>query len=494
MNFSSIVFLALFMPICVCGYFLADKKYRNTYLCVASAVFYAWSGLSFLIYATISTALAFGAALLIEKVDVKFKKPILIVSLIYNLGVLFYFKYFVTFAETILRVLKIEGVNVASVALPLGISFYTFSIISYVVDVYWEKCSAQKKFGNLFLYVMLFPKVVQGPIMRYTDFESQIDDRTVDYVCIRQGLERFIKGLFKKVVIADALAPLVNDIFANIVFLNSVTAWIGIIGYMLQLYYDFSGYTDMALGLGRMFGFKLPENFDHPYMAASIPEFWRRWHTSLGDWFKDYVYMPVYRTLTSKKNPATGKKYSQLFRDVTALFVTWCLVGQWHGAGIKFFIYGLWYYIFIVIDRLRDERRKKLKKKGIVKPENKFVNVLYRIMSLVAIIMAQTLFRADSVSIAAVYLKKMFLFNGIIDEHIVLQFSNSVILAFVIGFIFIFPVYDWVKNKVVAVASKNKVVANVGEALWCLLLLAVYVIVFGYIAASGYSAFLYQVF
>lgn len=498
MTFSSTIFLALFMPICLLGYLLADKKYRNLYLLIASLIFYAWNGIAFLLIIIISTTIAYFVALLIEKADYKYKKKIMILAVAYNLFVLFYFKYFVVFAGWVLQIIgkfaNVQGINIAPVSLPLGISFYTFSVISYIVDVYWEKCKAQKNYTNVMLYIIFFPRVIQGPIMRWSDFESQIYDRKIDSDNIKIGIERFIKGLIKKVIIADQISPIVDYIFSNINNLHTFSAWIGIIGYLLQLYYDFSGYTDMAWGLGRMFGFDLPENFDHPYMSASIPEFWRRWHISLGEYFRDYVYMPVYRKLTSYKNPVTGKKYSVLFRDIIALFVTWVLVGQWHGAGAKFFIYGLWYYLFIVLDRLKDDRKKKLKKKGIVKKEKICISLLYRIMTLLAIIMAQTLFRADNILTAINYIKKLFIFDTVIDNMVMLMFSNSIVIAFIIGLIFVFPVYDCIKNKIDIVVSQNEILGVIWSCLWCIVLLACYYLAFAYIAASGYSPFLYQVF
>lgn len=498
MTFSSIIFLALFMPICLCCYFIADKKYRNMLLCLASLVFYAWNGLAFLLIIVASTTLAYFVAHWIERVQQKWKKPILILALVYNLGVLFYFKYFVAFANWILGMLdgfiNVEGVNIAPVSLPLGISFYTFSVISYIVDVYWEKCKAQKNYLNVFLYILMFPKVVQGPIMRYTEFEAQVNEVIVNYKDIQAGIERFIKGLFKKVIIADQIQVIVEYSFGNVGGINTFSAWFGIIGYMLQLYYDFSGYSDMALGLGRMFGFTLPENFDHPYLSSSIPEYWRRWHISLGEWFRDYVYMPVYRSLTSKKNPFTKKKYSQLVRDIAALFVVWVLCGVWHGAGFTYLAYGMWYYLFIVIDRLRDNRKKKLKKEGKLKKDTWITAVINHVITLFAIVIGQTLFRANSLSEAFVFIKKLFVIELQLDVNVILMLSNSVIVAFILGIIFCFPIFGWFKVKLDGVIEKNKAIGVILNICWCIGLLAVYVLTFAYIAASGYSPFLYQVF
>lgn len=491
MTFSSVIFLALFMPVCLCGYFLADKKYRNLYLCLVSVVFYAWNGISFLIVIVLSTTITYFVARLMEFAPNRYRKPILIAALIYHLGILFYFKYFVVFAEWILSLangfINVDVVNIAPVSLPLGISFYTFSVLSYIVDVYWEKCKAQKNYMNVFLYILMFPKVVQGPIMRWSDFERQLYDRDVNYDKICQGIERFIKGLFKKVLIADQISPIVDYIFSDVNGIHSLSAWIGIIGYLLQLYYDFSGYTDMALGIGTMFGFDLPENFDHPYLSSSVPEYWRRWHISLGNWFKDYVYMPVYRLLTSKKNPYTKDKYSKLFRDIVALFVVWILCGLWHGAGFTFLAYGMWYYLFIVFDRLRENRSKKLKKAGKLKKEGYIIKFLNHVLTLFAIIVGQTLFRANSFKEAIIVIKKLFVVEIGVDAKIVLMMSNSVLLAFVLGLIFCFPVYNVFKRHL----GRIGIAANI---IWFICLLFLYVLIFSYIAASGYSPFLYQVF
>lgn len=500
MSFTTALFLIVFLPICLLGYFIADNKYKNYYLCCVSILFYAWSGIAFLVLIMFSTFITYVIGISLEKLDYKWKKIIITIGIVYNLGVLFYFKYFVNFATWIIDILHIYmpeiKFNITSRMLPLGISFYTFSILSYLLDIYWEKSKAQKKLSSLLLYVLFFPKVMQGPIMRYSDFENQLIDRPFNMALVRQGIELFIKGCFKKIFIADQIAPLVIYSFNNAHNIDSITAWAGIIGYLLQLYYDFSGYSDMALGIGKIFGFDLPKNFDHPYMSKTVSEYWRRWHISLGHWFRDYLYMPVFRGVIGKTNPLTRKKITLDSCDLFALLVTWVLCGIWHGAGLTFLFYGLWYYLFISLERLRDIRRKKLiKAHKIEKKKDKFAFVIFsHLITLMAIIIGQILFRSLDFNSAVYYIKNLFNFNYYKSSTILLNLSNSIIIALIIGLIFSFPVYGWFKNKLTNMFKGKCKLAFGIRIAYDFGLLCTYILLILYVAGSGYSPFLYAVF
>lgn len=500
MSFSTALFLFLFMPISLAGYWLADKKYKNLFLCAISILFYAWSGFAFLLLILVSTGIAYILGLRISKSTDTVRKTYLVVGIIYNVGVLFYFKYFEWLANVMIDCIQnfnpSFNLNIKAVSLPLGISFYTFSILSYLLDIYWEKSKAQNKVSNLLLYILLFPKVMTGPIMRYADFEHQLYDRPIDMSFISGGVERFIKGLVKKVLIADRVAPIVSYAFTDVSQINTLTAWLGIVGYLIQLYYDFSGYSDMAIGLGNMLGFRLPENFSHPYMSKTVAEFWRRWHSTLGEWLKDYIYMPVFRETMQKKNPFTQKKMSMHACDIIALLVTWILCGMWHGAGSKFLLYGLWYYTFIVIERIFEQRKKKLIKLKKIKKKEDSIGVIIckRVVTFFAILIGQTLFRSSSINEMLLYCKALFSFNFNGYEVTLIQLTTSISVTIIIGIIFCFPIYDFIKEKVQKCIVTKPAIAIVTSNIYNICLLIAYIVVLLYIAGSNYAPFLYEVF
>ena len=475
-------------------------KYRNVFLCLASLAFYAWCGIRFLILMLIMSGVDYGIGLVLEERKVqKYKKIFLLLGLIVNIGVLVYYKYLFDIMRTVspwiaARVGHEIGFMESSPALPLGISFYTFSLLSYLLDVYWGICAAQKNYLNIWLYVAFFPKVVQGPIMRYADFEGQLHDRTVDLAALNDGLERFIKGMFKKVMIADQLSSLVSYSFSNIGGVGTIPAWISIICYILQLYYDFSGYSDMAVGLARMVGFTIPENFDHPYMSSSVAEYWRRWHISLGAWFRDYVYTPIIRSLTGKKWTKKLKK-PFLVCDAMALVVTWTLTGIWHGSGLQFLIYGLWFCLSIVLERLRDDRRKKMKKQGKLKTLKRtgWRKAVDHIVTMLAVVIGMVFFRADSLGTALRYIKKMLVWNTVDGILMLQQYSNYLAVFLIIALIFVFPVYGKIKAKVREIVAGTKW-ALVVRVCYKLGLAAAFLVSFSYAVSNGYASFLYEVF
>lgn len=470
MSFTSVVFLLVFFPLCMVGNRLLKESWRNGFLCLMSMIFYVWCGISFFLLILFSASLAYGFGLWIEQAESGKKRRILFLALGFHLGVLVCCKYL-------------------SPRFPLGISFYTFSILSYLLDVYWEKCRAQKRIVHVWLYVLFFPKVVQGPIMRYSLFETQLFHRKVDLEAFNQGLTRLIKGMVKKVMIADRLEPVVHYSFSQTDRIGSAAAWMGIAAYLLQLYYDFSGYTDMAVGLGKMAGFILPENFDHPYLSLSVGEYWRRWHISLGEWFRDYVYMPASRLFMEWK--AIHKLNNPMLAcDILSLFLVWVLTGLWHGNGWKYFAWGMWYFAFIAFERVRDtkrkERRKKRKEKGKKKltPAQKLGD---RLLFAVAVIFGQVIFRASSLSEALSYGKKLICPVYGDGWYFLYSLTNYRMAALAVGILFCFPVYPYLEKKIFAGGGAFQV-------LYRFLLLFSGCVAFCYAAGSGYSAFLYEVF
>ena len=492
MSFTSVIFLMCFLPVCFLLCFFCRKQ-ANEILFIASLFFYFWCGIKFLILLVISSTIAFLIGILLEKSTSNgTKKWLAVCGVGYELGVLFFYKYFMDCIGLVLGIFHSSAKDTVfaniSIALPLGISFYTFSALSYILDVYWEKCEAQHNILHLYLYMMFFPKVVQGPIMRYSDFEKQLSDREMNLQKVDHGLQRFVRGMFKKAVIADQLTGLVAYSFEGITDVGTIPAWLGILGYLLQLYYDFSGYSDMAIGLGEMFGFSLPENFDHPYMAQTVAEYWRRWHISLGEWFRDYLYMPLYRSFLGNRL-WKNMKNNALYADLSALVITWVFTGVWHGSGFLFIIYGLWYFAFIALERISNYVRKKIRKKKKLakKPQSTLEKVCNHIVTFFAVVVGQVLFRSSGEFVAGQYLQKMFLWNSKDGWVFLTELTNSTVLALILGVVFVFPVWQRMQTKLV---DRNACT----QVLYRCLILVLFFISFAYSVSAGFSPFLYQVF
>lgn len=342
MLFSSITFIFCFLPLVLCIYYIFPENNRNLILLTSSICFYAYSGVNFLILLVFSSLINYLLALQIHKYNhnKSKKKLILTLTLAFNISYLFIFKYSSFFINTINMIFKASFI-LPKIILPLGISFYTFQLMSYIIDVYRNECKVQKSFYKLLLYISMFPQLVSGPIVRYKTIENQIDDRVYTFDNFNLGLEKFIKGFFKKIAISDTLSKLSLIIYSMPTSEMSITlAWLGAITYTLQIYFDFSGYSDMAIGTAKMLGFNLSENFNHPYISKSASEFWRRWHISLGTWFKDYIYIPL-----------GGNKVST-FKMCRNLAVVWLITGIWHGASFNFMLWGIYFGFFIIIEKL----------------------------------------------------------------------------------------------------------------------------------------------
>lgn len=386
MLFSSVTFIFYFLPITFILYYIVPNKFKNPILLVASMIFYAWGGLLYFPLLLFSIIVNYILGLKIDKYkDNKGKdRRILIYSIIFNILFLGVFKYSNFLVDNI-NILFNTSFNIPTIPLPIGISFYTFQAMSYVIDIYRKDGKVQKNIFNLALYISMFPQLVAGPIVRYETVDKQITERSYSFYKFNFGLERFIKGLFKKVIISNTIGELASLIYA---LPNSemtvITAWIGAIAYTFQIYFDFSGYSDMAIGLGKMLGFDFLENFNYPYISKSVSEFWRRWHISLGSWFRDYVYIPL-----GGSRIGTVKLYRNLA-------IVWIITGIWHGASWNFILWGVYFGIFIILERA-----------FLQKVLNKLPSILQHIYLMIIVIFGWVLFSQSDISSTVEYIKVM---------------------------------------------------------------------------------------
>lgn len=340
MVFSSLVFLFIFFPVTLFFYFIVkNDKVKNIVLVIASLIFYSWGEPVWVCLLIFSSILDYTVSLGIEKYrGKKITKLFIALSVVINLGLLAAFKYSGFFISTLNGIFRLS-LHVPTFSLPIGISFYTFQTMSYSLDVYKGDVKAQKSFINFLMFVSLFPQLIAGPIVRYSDIDTQIDHRTVTIDSFAKGMTRFMAGLGKKVLIANYAGSLAESLLANVDNAAVMSVWVGVLFYAFQIYFDFSGYSDMAIGLGRMFGFDYPENFKYPYISTSITDFWRRWHITLSSFFRDYVYIPL------------GGNRVSLPRQILNLFIVWGLTGLWHGASWNFVIWGLYYFVFLCLEK-----------------------------------------------------------------------------------------------------------------------------------------------
>ncbi|NLC39933.1 MAG: MBOAT family protein [Clostridiaceae bacterium] len=390
MVFSSKVFVFAFLPITMLLYFVSPKKVKNYTLLTLSLLFYGFGEPKYVIVMVFSIFANYLLAMLIGKADrPTTRRAYLVVCVLLNIGMLVLFKYLGFFVGIANRLLDTK-LSIRTFALPIGISFYTFQTLSYVVDVYRREVAVQRNPFKLGMYVSLFPQLIAGPIVRYSDIAAEIDERSVSLDDMVYGIRRFIIGLSKKVLLADIFAVAADNVFklkSN--ELTTPIAWIGILTYSFQIYFDFSGYSDMAIGLGRMLGFHFLENFNYPYISKSMTEFWRRWHISLSSWFRDYLYIPL-----------GGNRHGNVYFNLIVVFF---LTGLWHGASVSFVLWGLWNGFFLIIERLLNKRGFDL---------NKIPALFRHVFTLLIVVLGWVLFRADSVSYALSYVKAMFGFSA----------------------------------------------------------------------------------
>ncbi len=463
MLFSSIPFLYYFLPSVLILYFVAPQKFKNIVLLVSSLIFYGWGEPKYVILMVASIIIGYVSGLLIGATSKKYvKKTVVIISVIINLLFLGFFKYTDFFISNFNSVTGLS-VKLLNIALPIGISFYTFQILSYTVDVYRGTVKAQKNLISLATYITMFPQLIAGPIVRYTDIVNSLDDRKQSFFKIATGLRRFVIGLSKKVLIANTLGELCATFKASddksVLFY-----WGYAISFCLQVYFDFSGYSDMAIGLGKIFGFEFMENFNFPFISKSISEFWRRWHISLGSWFRDYVYIPL------------GGNRVKKSRWIFNIIVVWFLTGFWHGAAWNFIIWGLYFVVFLIFEKT---------KPGKVITKTKFLNHIY---TLFFIIISFVIFDAVNMGEAFSYIKAMLGFSGVplISTEFLCYFKEyAVILAF--GIIGATPI---VKNIVTRLSQTKwcSVIINVSEPI---VLVALLVLITSYLVDGSFNPFLY---
>jgi len=465
MLFSSLTFLLLFLPIVVIVYYIfPNRTYRNLILFISSVIFYSWGEPVYIFLMFISIANDYLHALLVDFFNQKKMRRLatlfLISSLAVNLGLLGYFKYYGFIFESFNNIFN-SNLTVKEILLPIGISFYTFQTMSYTIDVYLKRVKVQKNILTLATYVAMFPQLIAGPIVRYQTIEDELENRKETIDDVGNGLRRFIIGLAKKIIIANQMAIVADIIFSKSqAELNIFIVWLGVISYAFQIYYDFSGYSDMAIGLGKMFGFNFLENFNYPYISTSITDFWRRWHISLGTWFRDYIYIPL------------GGNKKGMARWLINVLIVWFITGLWHGASWNFVIWGLYFGFLLVLEKLfllRILKRLPL------------INHVYTIFF---ILIGWVIFRADSFDHMFMLISQMF---NAQSEFDIMEFQK-------LNIIHLWPYY------ILAIIGSIPLMKNIFKFLnkrvfigiiYDVYLVAIFLICITYLITSSYNPFIY---
>lgn len=466
MLFSSTTFIFIFLTLLLILYFpIKNIKYRNIILLIFSLIFYSWGEPKYIFLMLITVLIAYIFGLLIDKYRFEKRKSklFLIISVVLILLNLFIFKY-LDFSIGIFNSIFKTNIGLSKLVLPIGISFYTFQILSYVIDLYWGKVGVQKNYFRLLLYVSFFPQLIAGPIVRYETVEKEISDRKTTLDGFINGFKRFIWGLAKKVIIANNVAIFCDYIYNNYSSYGSNILWVAAICYTLQIYFDFSGYSDMAIGLGKMFGFNFLENFNYPYIATSITDFWRRWHISLSSFFRDYVYIPL-----------GGNRVSKI-KFIRNIFIVWLLTGIWHGASYNFILWGLYYAILLLIEKMVTGR--------YIEKLPKVLKILY---SLFFITLGWVIFRVENINDLILVIKKMFSFN---NTSFVTLFNNNAMLISTIHYIILgiflsLPIDKWFKEKV---DKSNSVILTLIEDLILGVLFGISIM---FLVSNSYNPFIY---
>ncbi len=468
MVFSSITFLYFFLPLTAIAYFICKNRvWRNIVLLIASVLFYSWGEPKLVLLMLLAAFVAYlgglGIDALHKKNRPKTKKAVFVITtllLVLNLLWFKYFNFFVDNAELILG----KTFSVPAIALPIGISFYTFQILSYVIDLYWGNVSVQKNYFYLTLYLCFFPQLIAGPIVRYQTIEEEIHVRKESLDDISQGLRRFIVGLAKKIIIANNVARVAELVYAgDMAIFGTSMYWVAAIAYALQIYFDFSGYSDMAIGLGRMFGFHFLENFRYPYVSLSVTEFWRRWHISLSTWFRDYIYIPL-----------GGNRVGKL-RHIFNIAVVWAVTGFWHGAQWNFILWGVYYGALLLIEKLLLGK--------ILEKIPKFIRWIY---TMVLVLIGWVMFNLTDFSAMLDAFGQMFTYVPTIFEEAVSVDSNILYYMFYIplGLVCMLPFAEKVKGFTACDTTAKALVCN-------MLSIALFALCIMYIFSSTYNPFIY---
>ncbi|MHC1696234.1 MAG: MBOAT family protein [Eubacteriales bacterium] len=441
MVFSSTLFIFMFLPLTALVYFVIPYKYlyvKNMVLLAASLLFYSWGEPMVVLLMLLSIAVNYLLGLLVEKDK---RKVFLVITVAYNIGILFVFKY-LNFTLDNLNMLAGGSIQFTRIALPIGISFYTFQIMSYVIDVYRGAVKAQRNLLYLALYLSFFPQLIAGPIVRYVDVEKAIMKRSFNVEQVASGVRRFTVGFAKKVLISNSVAVIADRVFSSLDVLNSGSAWLGAICYALQIFFDFSGYSDMAIGLGKIFGFEFLENFDYPYTSTSVRDFWRRWHISLSTWFRDYLYIPL------------GGNRRGAVRTYVNLAIVFAATGLWHGASWTFVVWGVYHGLFLILERAFLGRLL-----------DKIPRLVGRLYSILAVLIGWVIFRADTLSDAGYYIGRMFSFTTGGWSTAFYSIDGTSLIFLLAGLIFSAPVVPWLKGRIRAREERGGGVSAVSRVL-----------------------------
>lgn len=473
MVFSSVVFILFFLPIFLSLYHFTPSKYKNAVLLGSSIFFYAWGAPLFIFVLLLSTVIDFYLVGQLYRARGALKKKWLIASLVMNLGLLAYFKYANFFIENLnffLKQVGVESLSWTSVVLPIGISFYTFQTLTYSIDVYRNNAVPQKKLSNYVLYIMLFPQMIAGPIVRYNTIAKELEERHPSADDRLIGIYRFCVGLAKKVLIANVLGAYVDQYIGTVqggffVPDSTLTAWLIMLAYTFQIYFDFSGYSDMAIGLGRILGFSFPENFNMPYISKSITDFWRRWHITLGDFMKNYLYIPLGGNRGSKR---------LLYTNLVLVFL---LSGLWHGASWNFVLWGCYHGFFLVVERL-------------------FLHKLYVKIGSVSILITflivmhgWVIFKIEDIGVAFQYVQKLWDFSNVYSGNYQLQLLVTLSVAFLLCFGALVPKIK--KGVQLYMASQFNVKTHIVLIFISVIL---YVLSLSFILSSNFNPFIYYRF
>lgn len=468
MVFSSTLFLFRFLPLFMILYFMVPGRMKNVILFLGSLVFYAWGEPVYICLMLFSTVSDYLHARAIDACKRKGTRQIFLISSIaINLAVLGFFKYADFLIETVNLIFRVN-IPLLNLPLPIGISFYTFQTMSYTIDCYRKEIKAQRNLLDFAVYVTMFPQLIAGPIVRYVEVEGQLHKRKPDILQISYGCKRFIIGLAKKVLLANNLGLVWKEVSGRgFDEISVLMAWTGIVAYAFQIYFDFSGYSDMAIGLGACLGFKFPENFDYPYISCSITEFWRRWHITLSRWFKDYVYIPL------------GGNKKGLARQLRNILIVWVLTGVWHGAGWNFLIWGLWFAVWLILEKL-----------GLRKVMNALPQMIGRTYTWLVVLISWVFFALDGVGPTWQYLKVMFGLQGVglYNREAVFMVLESLILFIIAAFAStpIIRVFSQEMRK-----SRNGYTVAYYRVLEKLLPAILFILCIAYIVDATYNPFLY---
>ena len=465
MVFSSVVFLYIFLPIMLILYFIVPSKLKNAVMICASLIFFAWGEIKYILIMLLLAVMDFWCGKKITESSEKKKRRLyLFIDVSVNLLILFFFKYadFIIENINIVTHLNIKPLNIP---LPIGVSFNTFQSLSYIIDVYKNKVKCEKSFYNYLTYTTLFPQIIAGPIVRYEEVDDTLETKNISLNNFTLGMKRFIIGLSKKVLIANNVGLLFTTIQNGFYTTNSVLLSIlGMVAFALQIYFDFSGYSDMAIGLAKIFGMDFDENFNYPYISKSITEFFRRWHITLSSWFRDYIYIPL------------GGNRHGLLKQIRNILVVWFLTGAWHGASWNFIIWGLFFGVILVLEKV-----------FLLKVLEKTPKIIRHIYVIVLVLISWAIFAFDDLSAGVEYVKNMLMLNkdiAVINSEAIYYLKNYAII-FLIGFVFATPIPNNIFKKI---EEKNNYFAQI---FVCIIYLGLFLLSTAILVSDTYNPFLY---